>query len=57
MRIIPFQELVMGLGGKDEAGKILASFSIGINPDVENFLHNKSRSPMQPDPILQSMRK
>ena len=41
MRIIPFPELVMGLGGKDEAGKILASFSIGINPDVENFLHNK----------------
>ena len=41
MRIIPFPELVMGLGGKDEAGRILASFSISTNPDVENFLHNK----------------
>lgn len=41
MRIIPFPELVRGLGGRDEAGKILASFSITINPDVETFLHDK----------------
>ena len=41
MRIIPLQELVRGLGGKDEAERILASFTVSRNPDVEDFLHNR----------------
>lgn len=41
MIIIPFPELIKGLGGRNEAEKILASFSISKNQDVANFLHEK----------------
>ena len=41
MRIIPLQELVRGLGGKDEAERILALFTVSRNPDVEDFLNNR----------------
>lgn len=41
MNIISLPELIRIAGGKEEVSKILASFSISKNNDVEYFLHDR----------------